>query len=148
MEVILSQDVEKVGKAGAVLKVKDGFARNFLIPRGLAVPKTEANLQKLEAEKRRRLADQENLKKKAQELQGRLEGLALTIPVLTQEEGDSLYGSVTSSEITKAIQDEGIPVEKASVLLEEPIKSLGIYEVPVKLHPEISVKVKVWIVKK
>jgi len=148
MEVILSQDVEKVGKAGTVLKVKDGFARNYLIPRGLAMPKTAANLQKLEAEKRRRLADQENLKKKALELKARLEGLALTIPVLTQEEGDSLYGSVNASEITKAIQDEGIPVEKGSVLLDEPIKSLGIYEVPVKLHPEISVKIKVWIVKK
>jgi len=148
MEVILSKDVEKIGKAGAVLKVKDGFARNFLLPRGLAVPVTEANLKRLEEQKRRRLLEQENTKAKAQELKGRLDGLALTIPVLTQEENDSLYGSITAFEVAKAIQDEGIQIDKNCILLEEPIKSLGIYEVPIKLHPDVPAKIKVWIVKK
>ena len=147
MEVILKQDVDKIGKAGAVVKVKDGFARNFLIPNGLAMPMTSANFKKLEQEKESKRLQLEKTNRQYEELKTRLEGLSLTLPVLTQE-GDSLYGSITSIEIERSLKEEGFDIDKNSIILDEPIKSLGIYEIPVRLHPEVSTKIKIWVVKK
>jgi large subunit ribosomal protein L9 len=147
MEVILKQDVDKIGKTGSVVKVKDGFARNFLIPNGLAMPLTPANLKKLEQEKDRKRLQLEKTNRQYEELKARLEGLSLTLPVLTQE-GDSLYGSITSIEIERSLKEEGFDIDKNSIILDEPIKSLGIYEIPVRLHPEVSTKIKIWVVKK
>jgi len=147
MEVILKQDVDKIGKAGNTVKVKGGFARNFLIPNGLAVPLTQVNLKKLEQEKQVKLQESEKVKKSAEELKNRLINLSLTIPALIQEE-NKLYGSITAQDIAAALSEEGFEIDKNSVLLNEPIKSLGIYEVPVKLHPDVSANIKVWVVKK
>lgn len=130
MEVILKQDIDKLGKAGTVLKVKDGFARNFLIPKSLAVPSTPANLKKLEKEGQRKALELEKSRKKAQDLSQKLEGLSLTIPALTQEE-DKLYGSIASQDIARTLKEEGFEIDKNNILLDEPIKSLGIYEVPI-----------------
>lgn len=147
MEVILNQDVEKVGKQGSVVKVKDGFARNYLIPRGLAVPKTKANLARIVQQQKKKTLDEEKARKNAEGLKERLAALSLTIPVLTQE-GDAFYGSVTAQDIERALREEGCEVEKSAIVLEEPIRALGIYEIPVKLLPEVTATVKVWIVKK
>jgi large subunit ribosomal protein L9 len=147
MEVILSQDVDKLGKAGSVIKVKDGFARNFLIPNGLALPMTASNLRKLERDKENKILQSEKVKKESQELKERLEGLSLTLAVLTKEE-DKLFGSITSQEIAVSLKDEGFDIDKRHILLDEPIKALGIYEIPVKLHPEVTAQIKVWVVKK
>lgn len=147
MEIILNQDVERLGKAGAVVKVKNGFARNFLIPNGLAVPLNSLNLKKLEQEKQRKILQLEKVKKEAQELGQRLAGLSLTIPALSQDE-DKLYGSVTSADIVSALKEEGFQVDKNCIILNEPIKSLGIYEISVKLHPEVLTNIKAWVVKK
>jgi large subunit ribosomal protein L9 len=147
MEVILNQDIDRLGKTGQVVKVKDGFARNFLIRNGLAVPKTQTNLKKLEQERQKKVLQLEKSKKESEELKVRLEGLSLTLPVLTHEE-DKLYGGISSIEIANALKEEGLDIDKNSIILDEPIKSLGIYEVPVRLHSEILAKVKVWIVKK
>lgn len=147
MEVILNQDVEKLGKSGTVVEVKDGFARNFLIPNNLAVPLTSANLKRVEEKKQRKASELGKIKKEAEELKMRLEALSLTIPVLTHEE-DKLYASITAENIAGALKEEGLNIDKNSLDLPEQIKSLGIYEIPVKLHPEIIAKVKVWIVKK
>lgn len=147
MEVILKQDVDKIGKTGQVVKVKDGFANNFLIPKGMAMPKTQANLKKLERQNQERLAELENSRKEAEALKEKLAGLSLTIPALSQE-GDALYGSIARQDIAAALKEEGLEIDKAVIFLEEPIKSLGIYEIPIKLHPEILAKVKVWVVKK
>ncbi|MDD2680175.1 MAG: 50S ribosomal protein L9 [Candidatus Omnitrophica bacterium] len=147
MEVILTKDVDKVGKAGAVVKVKDGFARNLLFPKGLAIPVTTANLKKIEQEKQKLTQELEKNKQEAIKIKERLDVLSLTIPVIAQDE-KSLYGSITSLDISNALKEEGIELDKGKVILEEPIKSLGIYEVPIKLHPEISAKLKIWIVKK
>lgn len=147
MEVILTKDVERIGKAGQVIKAKDGFARNFLIPNKLAVALNTINLKKLEEEKQRKLRQLDKTKKEAQGLKEKLSALSLTIPVLTREE-EKLYGSITASDLAAALKEEGLEVEKNLIDLAEPIKSLGIYEVPVKLHPEVLVKIKVWIVKK
>jgi large subunit ribosomal protein L9 len=147
MEVILKQDVNKIGKAGAIVRVKDGFARNFLMPNDLAIPVTAANLKSLEQEKQRKILQLEKAKKEAEMLKVKLDGLSLTIPVLTQE-ADALYGSITAVDLVRTLKDEGIELNKDLIALEEPIKALGIYEIPVKLHPEISAAIKVWVVKK
>ncbi|MBM3245935.1 MAG: 50S ribosomal protein L9 [Candidatus Omnitrophica bacterium] len=148
MEVILNQDVAKIGRSGQVVKVKDGFARNFLIPNGLAVPLTPANLKALEQQKQKKTLQLEKAKKEAEELKEKIAGLSLTLTVLAKEEGEELYGSVTAPDIAAALREEGLEIDKNSIIIEEPIKSLGIYEVPVKLHPEVEAKVKVWVVKK
>jgi large subunit ribosomal protein L9 len=147
MEIILSQDIDKLGKAGTIIEVRDGYARNFLIPNGLAVPLTSANLKKLEQGKKKKVAQLEKLKKDAEDLKARLAGVSLTIMTLAKEE-DKLYGSVTSQEIASALKEEGFDIDKNLIILGEPIKSLGIYEIPIELHPEVSAKIKVWVVKK
>jgi len=147
MELILIKDVAGIGKSGAVVKVKDGFGRNFLLLKNLAVPVTQGNLKNLEQSKARRALQEEKEKKAAEELKAKLAALSLTIAVLTQEK-DKLYANITSQEVQKALKDEGYDIDKKLILLEEPIKALGIYEIPVKLHPEVSGLVKVWIVKK
>jgi large subunit ribosomal protein L9 len=147
MEVILNQDVDKLGKSGTIVKVKAGFARNFLIPNGLALPLTPANLKKLEQDKLKKTLELEKVKKESEALKERLANISLTIPVLTQDE-DKLYGGIGSQDIANALKEEGLDIDKNSIILDEPIKSLGIYEIPVKLHPEVLTKIKVWIVKK
>lgn len=147
MEVILKQDVDKIGSAGAVVKVKDGFARNFLLPNKLAVILTPANLKRLEEEKQNKAEMQEKIKKDAEALASKLASLSLTIPVLTGED-EKLYGSITTQEIADSLREEGISLDKNQILLDESVKSLGIYEVPVKLHTEVTAKVKIWVVKK
>jgi large subunit ribosomal protein L9 len=147
MEVILKEDVNRLGKAGSVVKVKDGFASNFLIPNGLAVVLTASNLKQLEQEKQRKALQLEKAKKEAEELKEKLSAISLTMPVLAQEE-ENLYGSIAVSDLVAALKEEGLNIDKSMIGLSEPIKSLGIYEVPVKLHPEVIAKVKVWVVKK
>ncbi len=147
MEVILTQDVAGIGKAGAVVKVKDGFARNHLFLKHLAVTVTAENIKGLQQEKLRRSQKEEKSRKEAEELKNKLAALSLTIAVLTQEK-DKLYGSITAQEIQKALKDEGYEIDEKVIMLAEPIRALGIYQVPLKLHPEVSAEVKVWIVKK
>ena len=148
MEVILIKDVEKIGKAQAVVKVKDGFARNFLIPNKLALPLTKENLKRVEEEKQVKAAQLDKMKKECEALKARLAGVSITISAITQEGNDNLYGSVAAHDIWKALKEEGFEIDKSKIELTEPIKALGIYEVPVKLHPEVSATIKIWIVKK
>ncbi|MBC8436390.1 MAG: 50S ribosomal protein L9 [Candidatus Omnitrophica bacterium] len=143
----MNEDVQKLGKAGTIVKVKDGFARNFLIPNGLAVPANSANLRRLQQEQQRKQSQIENLKKEAEELKDKLTQLSLTIASLTQED-ENLYGGITAQDISAALKEESFDIDKSQIILSKPIKSLGIYEVPVKLHPEITVNLKVWVVKK
>ncbi len=147
MEIILTQDVEKIGKAGTVVKVKDGFARNLLFPKGLAVKVSAVNLKKLEQDKQKQAQESAKKKQEALGIKERLDALSLTISAMAQDE-EGLYGSVNALDISIALKEEGIEVDKNLLILSEPIKTLGIYEITVKLHPEVSAKVKVWIVKK
>ncbi|MCX5706535.1 MAG: 50S ribosomal protein L9 [Candidatus Omnitrophica bacterium] len=147
MEIILLKDVQKIGKAGSVIKAKDGFARNYLIPQGLAVIATPAGMKKLKEEQERRSLELENKKQEARVLKERLEKLSLTIAAMVGTE-ENLYGSITVLDIAQALKDEGLDIDKSSIIMESPIKSLGIYEIPVKLDPDVLAQVKVWIVKK
>jgi len=147
MKVILTKDVEKIGRSGSLLKVKDGFARNFLLPRGLAVEATPGNLKRLEQDKQKTSLSIEKEKGSAEDLKSRLENFSLTISALVKED-ESLYGSITEADISSALKDEGIEIDKGCVILENPLKALGIYEIPLKLHPQVDAKLKVWVVKK
>ncbi len=147
MEVILIKDVEKIGRAGSVVKVKEGFARNFLFPHNLAKPATAGSMKQLEKEAQIRSAQYAQAKEDAEGLKKRLGEFSLTISALVQGD-EKLYGSIGVHEICEALKAEGFTVEKNSIELAEPIKSLGIYELAVKLHPEVKATVKLWVVKK
>ena len=146
MKVVLRKNVEKIGKSGDVVSVKDGFARNFLLPNGFALAATKDNIGRVEEEKKKAERNKEAEKGKAQELAVKLSGLSCTITAEAQDE--NLYGSVTASEISKALELEQIEVDKKDILMPEPIKKLGIFEVEIRLHPEVTAKIKVWVVGK
>jgi len=146
MDVILLKDLEQLGKEGTVVHVKPGFARNYLLPRGLALPATPDHVRAVEERKRqaqRRLA---RVHQQAQELQQKLESRSLTMK-LNLGEREVAFGSITVHDIVQALVQEGITVEKHAIALEEPIKALGIYEIPVRLHPEVTATLKLWVVK-
>lgn len=147
MEVILTKDVEKIGRQGRTIKVKDGFAHHFLIPRGLAVIANPNNLKLVAEQKKREENKVIKEKKEAEELSQRLVSISCTVAVNSGED-DKLFGSVTNADIAEALKQEGIAIDKRAIELEEPIKQLGIYQVAVKLHPQVSSKVKVWVVRK
>jgi large subunit ribosomal protein L9 len=146
MEVVLKKDHEKLGKAMDVVNVKDGYARNFLIPQGIAVVATEGN-RKAVAESKRLSEKREEKKLKEARVQAKkIEKVPCTIKVKVGEE-DKLFGSVTTQEIADFLSKEGFPVEKRAIELEEPIKQLGVYSVKVNLYKEEYAKLKVWVVK-
>jgi len=146
MKVILRKDVDKIGKCGQVISVKDGFARNFLLPKGLAFAATEDGIKQIEIEKKKAEHNKKIEKNKAEELSEKLKGLSITISAEAKD--DVLYGSVTPADIAEALKEEDVEIEKQNIILEQPLRNLGIYEVEVKLHPEVSAKIKVWVVKK
>lgn len=146
MKVILKEDIESLGRMGDVVEVAPGYARNFLIPKKKALEATAKNLKTIEHQKKL-LADQmKREKKEAEALAARINESSITIPVQVGEE-EKLFGSVTNKDIGDALAKEGIEVDKHKILLEKPIKELGIFTIPIKLHPEVTANLKVWIVK-
>jgi len=146
MEIILREDVQHVGKAGEVVKVKDGFARNFLLPKGLAYPATEGNKKKITFEAARILRQRTAEKEAAQGLADRLAQVTLTFSAKVGEE-DKLYGSITAADIQRRLTELGHDVDKRQVDLAEPIRALGEFKVGVKVHAEIRPEVTVTVVK-
>jgi large subunit ribosomal protein L9 len=146
MEVILTKNYEKLGAAMDVLTVKDGYARNFLIPNGIAVPATDGNMQ-LVAEAKR-LAELREGKKltEARQLAKKIEQIPCTIPVKVGED-DRIFGSVTAQEIADFLQKESFEIGKNNIELEAPIKQLGVYTVTITLYKDVAAKLKVWVVK-
>ncbi len=147
MQIILTGNVEHLGKVGDVVKVKDGYARNYLIPRDLGVAATESNIKRVAKEKSKRLAEYDAQKKEAQKEADVLSKVSLTIAVEVNDQ-EKLYGAVSESEIIKAFDTEGHKVEKKTLVIEKPIEDLGIFEVGVKLHPEVIAKIRLWVTKK
>jgi large subunit ribosomal protein L9 len=145
MEVILKTDVENVGKALAVVKVKNGFARNFLFPRKLAILATAGNKANLERDRVRLEAVLAKEREGSREMLAKIEQSSVTIAGKVHE-GEKLYGSVTAADIAEVLKNQGLPVEKRHIILEEPIKQLGVYTVKVHLMSEVEGKVKVWVV--
>lgn len=146
MKIILTEDVQSLGKRGALVSVSDGYGRNFLIPKKLAVPANDVNLKRIEAESKKVKQQEAKEEMDAGRLKEELQKLSITIPMKAGE-GDVLFGAVTSADIANHLEKEGFNIDKRKIELEEPIKRLGVYQVPVKLHRSASAEVKVWVVK-
>ena len=146
MKVILRKDQEKLGPVGTLVEVKDGYARNYLVPKGIAYPATDGGIRALEEEKKQAGRREAKQLKSHQERAHELEKLSLTIKVKVGED-EKLFGSVTSQDIADAVKEKGLDLDKRIIELPEPIKALGIYTVDVKLHPSVTGKLKVWVVR-
>ena len=146
MQIILRKDYENLGKIGDVIMVKPGYARNFLIPGGIAYSATKANLARLEHDKK--MLELQDLKerRRAGDLHAKLHDLRLLIPVQTGEE-DRMFGAVTSADIAEAVKERGVEIDRRKIQLDEPIKNLGEFEIPIKLHREVIAILKVDVVK-
>jgi len=144
-EVLLMADVKDLGTEGDVVTVADGYARNYLYPKNLGAPVTEATRRRLAKIQAEREADRKAALAAAEKAAARLEGVSCTIPVKTGED-DRLYGSVTAANIIDALGAQGVELDKNALALEHPIKDLGVFDIPVKLHAEVETTVKVWVV--
>jgi len=146
MKIILRQEVEKLGSPGDIVEVRDGYARNYLIPRGLAMPATKGNLRILEEERKRAELRANREKRAAERLAEKLNSVSITATVSVGEE-DRVFGAVTTQTIADLLKEKGFDIDRRRIMLDEPLKALGIYDVPIKLHPEVEAKVKVWVVR-
>jgi len=146
MEIILRQAVENLGHPGDLVKVSAGFARNYLLPRGIAVPATEGNKRRIAQEKERLEAAEAGRRQSAEEYAVKVEQISLTFSARVGEEG-KLFGSVTSADIAQQLEAQGFAIEKRQIDLHEPIKALGVYRVPIKLHADVKPEIKVWVIK-
>ena len=146
MEVILRQAVEKLGHPGDIVKVSPGFARNYLLPRGIAYEATPGNRKRIAQEKSRLEAAESTRRNAAQELAAKLEEVSLTFSARVGEE-NKLFGSVTGADIAQQLEAQGFHIEKRQIELHDPIRALGVYRVPVKLHADVKPEIKVWVIK-
>lgn len=146
MRIILLRDVETVGQAGEIVQVAPGYARNFLIPKRQALLATDANVAQFESQRRQHEAGAEREKRAAETLATELEKASLTAQVKVGE-GDRIFGSVTVQNIADLLKEQGHDIDRRTIQLEEPIRALGVYSVPIQLHAEVKATVKLWVVK-
>ncbi len=146
MKVVLREDIQSLGKMGTIKEVKNGYANNYLIPHKLAYPATEQYLKIFENEKKANEKRLLKIKKESEELKTKIENLSISITAKTGEE-DKLYGSITTQDIIEKVKEQGLNLSKKQISLEEQIKKLGIYHIPVKLSSDVSASLKVWVIK-
>ena len=146
MRIVLLKDVDRVGRAGEIVKVADGFARNFLIPQRQALLATDANVSRFEFERKQHEAIAEREKRTAANLAEELEKDSLTMVVRVGEE-DKMFGSVTVQNISDLLNEKGYEVDRRKIVLGEPIRALGVYNIDMRLHSEVIATVKLWVVK-
>ncbi len=146
MEVILRQAVDNLGKPGEVVKVSNGYARNYLLPRGVAFEATPGNLKRIQQERDRLEAAETERRNAAQGLATKMEQVQLTFSARVGDEG-KLFGSVTSADIAQQLELQGFHVEKRQIDLHEPIKALGVYRIPIRLHADVKPEIRVWVIK-
>lgn len=144
-EIILMSGVEGLGAEGDVVKVADGYARNYLLPRKLAAEVTDATRRQIEKKRVEREASQEEHLKETRALAARIEAASCTIPVKAGESG-KMFGSVGTADIADALKEQGIEIERNRIELDDPIRELGVFSVPVKLNPQVETTLKVWVV--
>ena len=145
MELLLKQNVEHVGRIGDVIDVKSGYARNYLLPRGLAVMVTKSNIADIERARAVALAEEQQRIAILKDLAGKMGEASVTIEGRANAEGH-LFGSVTAAQIAAALREKGIPVDDKQVRLEQPLKEIGVFDVAVHLHASVDTTVKVWVV--
>ena len=146
MEIILRQAVDNLGHPGDIVKVSNGFARNYLLPHGIAYEATPGNRKRIEQERQRLDAAENTRRTAAEEMAKRLEEVQLSFSARVGEEG-KLFGSVTAADIAQQLEAQGHHVEKRQIELHEPIKALGVYRVPIRLHADVKPEIKVWVIK-
>ena len=146
MEVILRQAVESLGKPGDVVKVSNGYARNYLLPHGVAFEATPGNLKRIQLERDRLEAAENERRSAAQALAEKLEQVQLTFSARVGDEG-KLFGSVTSADVAQQLESQGFHIEKRQIDLHEPIKALGVYRIPIRLHADVKPEIRVWVIK-
>ncbi len=146
-KVILLKDVDNLGKSGDVVSASEGYARNFLFPRGIALSATEQNIKVAEVNRKQKTEAMEKEKQEAAKLADAISKISCTIAVEAGKD-DKLFGSVTSADIQKALEAEGINVDKKKIELKDHITQIGIFQIPIKLHQEITANLKLWVVKK
>jgi len=147
VKVILLKDIDNLGSVGDELKVKDGYARNFLLPQNFAVEATKGTVQLVEKKKKEKQTRENKIKNECTAIAEKIAAVSCTIPVEAGEE-DKIFGSVTSEMIMDVLKVEGIEFDKRKIVMDEVIKKLGVYNLDVKLHPEVTAQLKVWVVKK
>ena len=145
MQVILRDRLENLGNAGEVVSVKPGYARNYLIPKGLAYEATQANVRRLEAERAAQTRRDTETLTEAQQRAKSIEGVSLTFHARAGQEG-KLFGSITSADIAEKLAEQGVEIDRRQIELDEPIKALGVTSVPVRLHPQVRPEIKVWVI--
>lgn len=145
MELLLKQNVEHLGRVGELVKVKTGYARNYLLPRGLAVMITKSNVAEIERARARALVEEQNRIQGLRDMATKLTEASVTIEGRANAEGH-LFGSVTAANIASALRDKGLVIDDKQVRLEQPLKEIGVFDVPVHLHAEVVASVKVWVV--
>ena len=146
MEIILRQAIDDLGKPGDVVSVRAGYARNFLLPRGLAYEATPGNLKRIAQERSRLEAAENERRDAASNVAATLEQVSLTFSARVGEEG-KLFGSVTAADIALQLEAQGIKIERRLIDLHEPIKALGVYKVPIRLHADVKPEIRVWVIK-
>jgi large subunit ribosomal protein L9 len=146
MQVILKERLEHLGNAGDVVTVKPGYARNYLVPKGLAYEANEANLKRIAREREVAARHEAEAVGAARESAKAIEGLSVTFTARAGEEG-KLFGSITSSDIAEKLAEQGVEIDRRQIQLDEPIKALGVFTVAIRLHAEVRPELKVWVVK-
>ena len=146
MKVILTQTIDMLGRTGDCVNVKDGYARNYLFPKKMALEATPGNIKALESLKKKQATEDENKLNEAKTMAEKIASLSITISAKAGEE-EKLFGAVTTEMISKALEAERISVDKKDIIIDEPIKKLGVYQVGVKIHPQVKATLRVWIVK-
>lgn len=146
MKIILLKDAPRIGSEGDLVAVKDGYARNYLIPNGIAIKADESAMKRLKESKRVADLHKNKDKRKAEKTAAELTKLSFTAKVQVGEE-DKLFGAVTSQDIADLLLEKGFEIDRRKIQLDEPIKSLGVYQIPLKIHPEVSTKIKLWVIK-
>lgn len=146
MKVILKRDIDHLGHTEDIVEVADGYARNYLIPKGLALAATSRNMATYKEEKKQKAVRNNKAKRDAEGLAQALERISLTAAVSVGDE-DRMFGSVTSQTIANLLREKGYDIDRRKILLDDPIRALGIYNVPIRLLPDVETKVKLWVVK-
>lgn len=146
MKVILKQDVESLGKIGEIVDVKPGYARNYLIPKGMGMIATDKNIRRLQVEQQQSQLKMTKDRKNAEKLAEKLNEVSCTAMVTVGEE-DKVFGSVTTQTIADLLKEKGFDIDRKKIVLDEPIKALGIYTIPIKLHTDVEAQIKLWVVK-
>ncbi len=146
MDVLLIKDVENLGREGDVVAVADGYARNYLVPRKIAMIASAETIKLQEKIRAERVAREAAEQRDFEELAERLSNVSVTTPVKVGED-EQLYGSVTTQDIAELLKQEGFEIDRKKIVLENPIKALGVYAIEIRLHPEVTATVKLWVVK-